>query len=266
MAATRYSAPGHAAAYAAAAARAHAEVPYYRERDARAGAPDTAAPLPADRLARHYHELFPLAAPWRGESDPPAWLPDGADLAAALALTGRHRPGTPVFELRPALLDLRLPRGSYRVLLTAAADVDPTAPDPRPPQRAAFAATRPATLLGPPDDLARLAGAVDTAGALVLPVLPLAAARADPGRPALLYDEHLGWAGAWSAECGRAHLSWRALFAGGTPEGLLLTRLHRRRPTLVDVRPDGTAGLGVAACPRHGTPVVGPAGQCPPNT
>jgi hypothetical protein len=251
-----YPARAHAAARAAVAGRAHREVPYYRERDARAGAADTAAALPETDLDRFYHQLFPLGEPWLGEADAPAWLPAGAELREALALTGRHSPGATVFELRPALLDVRLPGGAHRVLLNGAAVVDPFAPDPRPAQREALAATRPATVLGTPADLAELAGAADLSGAMVLPVHPFASVRSGPGAPALLFDAHLGWAGAHSAGCGRAHLSWRRLFARATGDGLLVTKLHQRRPTLVDVLVAGTAGLAVALCPRHGTPVV----------
>ena len=50
---------------------------------------------------------------------------------------------------------------------------------------------------------------------------------------ALLFDAHLGWAGAWGADCGRAHLNWRRLHARATGDGLFRVALSAAAAALI---------------------------------
>ncbi|GAA2711226.1 hypothetical protein [Actinoplanes palleronii] len=252
-----FSTGAHERDHATVVRLAHDEVPFYRERLARAGATsDVPVPLPTADLDRLYHQLFPLGSPWLGQADPPAWVPDPAELPSALRLTERHRTNATVFELRAALLGGG--RGRYRVLLNRDAVIDPFAPDPREAQAVAFAATRLATLVGTPGDLAAFRSAAGPTDATILPVRQCADIVAVTGEPGLLHDPYLGHLGAWAASCGHAHLDWRRFHATAVPAGVLVTKLRQRRPTLVHVLPAGADGLTVTSCPAHRTPVLVP--------
>jgi hypothetical protein len=77
----------------------------------------------------------------------------------------------------------------------------------------------------------------------------------DSGPYGVLHDPALGYLGALGA-CGRWHLDWTRVYARPTSGGLAFTLLRQDSPRFVDVLPAGGVHGEIAACPRHGTPVV----------
>ena len=259
--------------YRRAVRRAVRSVTFYREQCAAAGALlDQARPTPAGELPDPPHTLVPFGRPWSAAREPSLWTPRPAALARALRLAGCGG-GRPVLEVRPALLDsTRLPRGAplpgrrYAVLLSPAAVV--ASPQRRAELTAAALAVAgdgPVWLVAAPEELAELAvelgGSTAPAGRF-RPVhrLPVAAAvRAGPGeRPVLLHELALGYLGGLVPACRELHLDRRRVHPRVRDGRLTLSLLRQRRPTLLDIVPPGAEAVGVAGCPRHGTPVLRP--------
>lgn len=110
--------------------------------------------------------------------------------------------------------------------------------------------------VGSDKDLARLAGVLPADLAARLGRRPVRELdQLDGGPYGVLHDRLLGYLGAFG-ECGRWHLDWARVYARETDAGLAFTLLRQDSPRFVDVLVgDGVRGR-VAACPRHGTPVV----------
>jgi hypothetical protein len=77
----------------------------------------------------------------------------------------------------------------------------------------------------------------------------------DAGPYGVLNDPVLGYLGALG-DCGRWHLDWPHVYARPTDGGLAFTLLRQASPRFVDVLPAGGVRGEIAACPRHGSPVV----------
>jgi hypothetical protein len=267
-----YRLPGYrdtrqARRYRLAARRAFVTVTFYREQCAAAGVM-LAEPRPTQLadLPDPPHTLYPFARPWSGVFEPPLWTSHPAALARALRLAGCGD-GTPVLEVRDALLDLRhLPRAAplhrrrrYAVLLR------PRALVASPARRAELnsaglalaGAAGAAWVVGDPDELGSLPELPETDLRPVyrMPV-SAAAATAPADRPIVLYEPLLGYLGALVPGCQDFHLDWRRVHARERNGTVTFSLLHERRPTLLDMVPPGAGAVRVAECRRHGSPVL----------
>lgn len=241
-------------------------VPFYREQAVVAGrVPPEPEPVAVADLAGELYRLCPLGRQWEPGREPPLWGSRRAGLRRALAMAGVLDRRAAVLEVRPALVEARRlrPAGpAYAPVLAPGADTggaDRWAELDRRPAGLAASAGR-VVLVGPPGEaeavLARLGLGEAGDGVEVVHRLAPADVPAGPGRaPVVVTDPLLGDVGARRPGCGLVHLDWRRWHARAGDDGLVLTALARRRPTIVGVVVPAP-GVAVTRCPRHGTPVL----------
>ena len=241
--------------------QAFATVPHYREAWVAAGRPvSDVDPLRATDIDRHLVRLYPLAEPWLGPGDQPPFVDRPSDISAALEDTG-HVDGDHIVDLRTSLLDWQsVGRSPY----TAAVVPDPADALTGRHLRVRLAEAGRMTLLG---DAEMLAAHRDRVGAehLVNAVVERRAlsAFADGaeqapavGEAALLHDPYLGYVAHHYGACGSWHVLEELVDARSGSEGLELTGLARRRPTLIRILPEGGRALTVGRC-SHGKTTLG---------
>ncbi|MEU4579092.1 MULTISPECIES: hypothetical protein [Nonomuraea] len=250
--AVRFSPVRWERAYRRAVRAAFARVPFYRDQWVRAGrALGEPVPTPSAELAGQLHRLCPFARPYDPGAEASPWIGPAGDLRAALAVAGAGG-RAPVLEVRRAVLDRRAlgPGRRYGVLLHPDADVVHERRRRElnePALRLAETAGR-AVVVGEREAVAEFLPALAGVETRVLERTGLA------GAGDLIHDPHLGYYAARAA-CGEIHLLWRRFHARPAAGSPAVTALLRRRPTLVDVVPEGAAALG--RCPGHGTPTLG---------
>lgn len=250
----RYSAAAWQRSAADVATRALRDVSFYREQCARSGTGlRVPEPVRSADLESRLWTLCPLSAPYSPNREPSLWTGDPADLAAVLRLAGC--PSRAVLEQRSSWVPwTRLAVGGPRYAAVLAADApgvdaERVAALDEPARR--LAAHQDAVLVGDPATAARI-GFTGT----VVPRCSLAEAAGHTGGPAVVFDAHLGYFAARPASCAAWHVSWRRFHAEVTDGAVLVTALHRRRPTLVRVIPEDSAFTAVGECAEHGTPIL----------
>ncbi|WP_018684946.1 hypothetical protein [Actinokineospora enzanensis] len=224
-------------------ARAIAEVPFYRGRYAVGLG---LSPVPSAELTDRLWSLCPIAHPYSPAREPTLWTGDPADLSAVLRISGTGN--TPVLEVRQSLVPwTRLgPRDYAPVLSASAVALDVSALDTRARE---LAAGRRTVLIAPPDEVADVVRRTARHG----PVIHrLTTPSGDI--PAVLHDPRVGYFAALAPTCGHWHIPWRRFHVEGGADGLLVTALRRRRPTLVRILVPARGSIGL--CPRHRTPVI----------
>lgn len=268
--------------YDRAVRRAFARVTFYRDQCATAGRLLAApVPTPLAALPQPPHTLCPFARPWSPGREPSLWTPTLLPLSRALVLAG-CRGRWPVLEVRESLLDhQRLPRfawwpwpprrPAYRVLLSATAVVASEAHRAAVNRHACTVADRSGGLVvGAPAELTELVG---TDLARLRPVHRLRVAdfvhmapgqETDPdAAPAVLYEPMLGYLGARVLGCGAFHIDRPRVYARTRGQVVSFSLPGSRRPTLLDIVPPGADLVTLGRCPRHGAPVLLPAGGQP---